>query len=41
MSLQEISDHLSFSSRNYFANIFHEAVGMTPTEYRNSSKKAD
>jgi AraC-like DNA-binding protein len=41
MSMQEISDHLAFSSRNYFANVFHDATGMTPSEYRNSSKKAD
>ncbi len=41
MSLQEISDHLSFSSRNYFANVFREAVGKTPMEYRNSYKKAE
>lgn len=38
MSLQEISDHLSFSNRNYFANVFHKAVGKTPNEYRNIYK---
>ncbi len=41
MSLQEISEHLSFSSRNYFANIFRDTVGMTPVEYRNTCKKTD
>lgn len=33
-SVQEISDTLRFSSRNYFSRIFKEKVGLSPVEYR-------
>ncbi len=32
--IQEISDSLHFGTRNYFSKVFHEVVGMSPTEYR-------
>ncbi|MEE3378171.1 MAG: helix-turn-helix transcriptional regulator, partial [Lachnospiraceae bacterium] len=33
-SVEEISDLLQFSSRNYFTRVFREKTGMTPTEFR-------
>lgn len=33
-SVEEISDLLRFSSRNYFTRVFREKTGMTPTEFR-------
>ncbi len=33
-SIQEISDELNFSTRNYFSKVFHEITGKTPAEYR-------
>ena len=34
MNIQQISDHLHFCSRSYFADQFHKSEGMTPAEYR-------
>lgn len=34
LSIQELSDYLCFSSRNYFSRVFSEIVGCTPMEYR-------
>ena len=34
-SVQEISDKLGFTTRNYFARCFREITGKTPMEYRN------
>ncbi len=34
-SIQEISDKLGFTSRNYFTRTFREVTGKTPIEYRN------
>lgn len=34
LSIQELSDRLSFSSRNYFSKVFSELEGCTPMEYR-------
>lgn len=34
LSIQEISEQLTFCSRSYFADIFHKTVGISPTEYR-------
>ena len=34
-SVQEISDKLGFTSRNYFTRCFREVTGKTPMEYRN------
>ena len=33
-SVQEISDKLGFTTRNYFTKCFREIAGMTPVEYR-------
>ena len=33
-SIQDISDTLRFSSRNYFTKVFQETEGATPKEYR-------
>ena len=33
-SVQEISDKLGFTSRNYFTRCFREITGKTPVEYR-------
>jgi len=34
LSVQEISDQLSFGSRNYFSRVFSEITGCTPTGFR-------
>ena len=34
-SVQEISEKLGFTTRNYFTKCFREIAGMTPVEYRN------
>lgn len=34
-SVQEISEMLGFTTRNYFTKCFREITGMTPVEYRN------
>lgn len=33
-TIQEISDTLNFSTRNYFSKVFHDITGKTPAEYR-------
>ena len=35
-SVQEVSDKLGFTTRNYFTRCFRELTGMTPMEYRNA-----
>ena len=35
MSIQEISSIIGFNDSNYFTNVFHKLVGMSPREYRN------
>lgn len=37
--IQEISDLLQFGTRNYFSKVFHEEVGMSPSEYREHMEK--
>lgn len=37
-SIQEISEHLNFSSRSYFTKVFQEYTGFTPSEYREHGK---
>jgi len=34
-SIQEISDQLGFTTRNYFTRCFRDVTGMTPKEFRN------
>jgi len=34
MSIQEISDYLTFPNQSFFAQYFKRQAGMTPTEYR-------
>ncbi len=34
-SIQEISDRLGFTTRNYFTRSFRDVTGMTPKEFRN------
>lgn len=38
LSIQEISEQLSFGSRNYFSRVFSEAEGCTPTQFREQRK---
>lgn len=38
-SLQDISDQLGFSTKNYFFTFFKKHMGTTPNEYRKDSKK--
>ncbi|MDD2375470.1 MAG: AraC family transcriptional regulator [Eubacteriales bacterium] len=39
LSLTDVSDRLSFSSQNYFQNIFRRYTGITPGEYRRNNKQ--
>lgn len=39
MSVQEISDRLSFCSRSYFTDVFCKTFGVTPTDYRASNQQ--
>lgn len=36
MSLEEISEKLNYSSRNYFSKVFRKHFGISPSEYRAS-----
>ncbi|MDE6883420.1 MAG: AraC family transcriptional regulator [Lachnospiraceae bacterium] len=36
--IQEISDSLYFSNRNYFSKVFREVVGVTPAAFRNQKE---
>lgn len=38
-SIQNISDTLNFSNRNYFTRVFREVTGMTPAAYREQRRK--
>lgn len=38
-SIQDISDSLQFSTRNYFSKVFRDMVGMTPAAYREKTGK--
>ncbi len=39
-SLQDISDQLGFSTKNYFFTFFKKHMGTTPNEYRKEKKKS-
>jgi AraC-like DNA-binding protein len=39
MSIQEISDELSFGSRSYFSSSFQKETGLSPSEYREQNMK--
>lgn len=39
MSIQEIADKLSFSSRSYFCRVYQESTGKTPRQYRDEGEK--
>ena len=39
MSIQEISDELSFGSRSYFSSSFQKEAGISPSEYREQNMK--
>lgn len=39
-SLQDISDQLGFSTKNYFFTFFKKHMGTTPNEYRKEAKKS-
>lgn len=39
MSIQEISDELSFGSRSYFSSSFQKETGFSPSEYREQNMK--
>ncbi len=39
MSIQEISDELSFGSRSYFSSSFQKETGLSPSEYREKNIK--
>lgn len=39
MSIQEISDELTFGSRSYFSSSFQKETGLSPSEYREQNMK--
>ncbi len=39
MSIQEISEELSFGSRSYFSSSFQKETGLSPSEYRERNVK--
>ena len=39
MSIQEISEELSFGSRSYFSSSFQKETGLSPSEYRERNIK--
>lgn len=39
MSIQEISEELSFGSRSYFSSTFQKETGLSPSEYRAKNTK--
>lgn len=39
MTIQEISDGLSFGSRSYFSSTFQKETGLSPSEYREKNMK--
>ena len=34
LTVQDISDQLSFGTRNYFSRVFQDVAGCTPVQYR-------
>lgn len=40
-SITDIADSLKFTSPSYFGSIFHELVGVSPSEYRKGKEEAD
>ena len=38
-SILEISEHLCFSSQNYFQTVFRRQYGVTPLQYRKRERK--
>ena len=40
MSIQEISDELSFGSRSYFSSTFQKETGISPSEYREQNRRS-
>ena len=41
MPLAEISDSCGFSSAVYFASVFRQSVGITPSQYREQCRRID
>ena len=39
ISMQKVAELCGFSSSNYFARVFHQQKGMSPTEFRKQSQK--
>ncbi len=37
-SIQDISDQLGFSNRNYFTQVFTQVTGMSPAAYRKENQ---
>jgi len=40
ISMQKVAELCGFSSSNYFARVFHQQMGISPTEYRKQVQKA-
>ena len=40
ISMQKVAELCGFSSSNYFARVFHQQMGISPTEYRRRMQKA-
>lgn len=39
ISIQKVAELCGFSSSNYFSRVFHQQVGITPTEFRRQIQK--
>lgn len=39
--VQEIVEHLGFTSHSYFGNVFRKYTGVSPTDYRNGQKERE
>jgi len=39
LSMQKVAELCGFSSSNYFARVFHQQMGMSPTEYRKQEQQ--
>lgn len=39
ISMQKVAELCGFSSSNYFARVFHQQMGISPTEFRKQSQK--
>ena len=39
ISIQKVAELCGFSSSNYFSRVFHQQMGLSPTEFRRQRQK--